>query len=413
MPRNLLTDAECRASLPKATRYRLADGDGLFLSITPAGVRSWQYRYRHDGGGSQTATLGRYPTLGLAAAREERDRRARQAAAGEHLTKLKHHERRQRKADAAATFSAVAEDWRAREGRRVGWTDDYAEEVTSSIARHLKDLLPVPVGRIDARLAAATLRPVERDSVSMSKKVRQRLRAILDHAVAEGLIPSNPLPVQRRGKGAERRHYPAVTDHEAVGKILRDARAAEASRGVKRAHELLVFTAQRSGEVTPAEWSEFDLQAGTWTIPRVRMKMKEVKRGPHVVPLPPGLLTMLKGWRAEDGKGAMFVCSSKRNANGHVTGAAVEKFYKRTLGLSGKHVPHSWRTVLKTWAGNAGKPFDVIEAQLDHINIGGKVSGSYDGADRVDPRRELMAWHESKLVAARDGAEVLSLRLVG
>ena len=69
--------------------------------------------------------------------------------------------------------------------------------------------------------------------------------------------------------------------------------------------------------------------------------------------------------------------------------------------------------MLKTWAGNAGKPFDAIEAQLDHLNIGGNVAGSYDSADRLAPRRELMTWFEAELVVARDSAEVVAFQRAG
>jgi integrase len=116
----------------------------------------------------------------------------------------------------------------------------------------------------------------------------------------------------------------------------------------------------------PVEWSEFDLDSDTptWTIPRSRMKMKESTRPPHLVPIPAALLALLKMWKAEDGEGAVYVCPAPRS-KGHITADALEKFYRRTLGLKGKHVPHSWRRVWKTWGGNAGKPFDQLEAQLD------------------------------------------------
>jgi hypothetical protein len=65
--------------------------------------------------------------------------------------------------------------------------------------------------------------------------------------------------------------------------------------------------------------------------------------------------------------------------------------------------------VIKTWAENAEKSTDAVEAQLDHV-IGGKVAASYDRADRLAVRRELIAWYERELIAARDGATVLALR---
>jgi integrase len=89
----------------------------------------------------------------------------------------------------------------------------------------------------------------------------------------------------------------------------------------------------------------------------------------------------------------------------------MEKFYRVTLGLAGKHSPHSWRTVFSTWARDAGKDRDVVEAQLDHVT-GNATETSYDRAHRIDRRRELLAWHEESLIAARDGAKIVELRRV-
>jgi integrase len=174
---------------------------------------------------------------------------------------------------------------------------------------------------------------------------------------------------------------------------------------VRRAHPLAAFTAQRIGEIVPAVWSEFDLEAGTWTIPRDRMKRKESSRGDHVVPLPPRLLEQLCEWRRADGSDAIYVCPARRD-DGPVTRGAIEKFYRRGLNLTGKHSPHSWRSVLSTWARDAGKEADAVEVQLDHAT-GTATQRSYDHAKRLDRRRELVAWHEASLISARDGAEVL------
>ena len=79
----------------------------------------------------------------------------------------------------------------------------------------------------------------------------------------------------------------------------------------------------------------------------------------QTVPLP-----QMKEWRRADGKDAAYVCPS-RSGDGAITREAVEKFYRRTLALSGKHSPHSWRTVLSTWANDAQtgtKPRERITA---------------------------------------------------
>ena len=179
---------------------------------------------------------------------------------------------------------------------------------------------------------------------------------------------------------------------------------------MRRAHLLSTVTVQRIGEIVPAEWAEFDLANATWAVPRSRMKRKDEDRGDHIVPLPRYLLAELKEWRRIDGESAVYVCPAPKGV-GSITREAVEKFYRRGLGLSGKHSPHSWRSVFSTWCREAGKDGDVIEAQLDHV-IGSRVQASYDRAERLDLRRDLLAWYETELLAARDGAEVIPLRRV-
>jgi integrase len=75
-------------------------------------------------------------------------------------------------------------------------------------------------------------------------------------------IPSQqPLPVGRRTKVVEQRHFAAVLDCSEVGESCAAERI-DACSGVKRAHNLLVFCMQRIGEIVGADWNEFDLQRG-------------------------------------------------------------------------------------------------------------------------------------------------------
>jgi integrase len=406
MARHLLNDRRIRAAKPGAKPYRLADGDGLFLFVPPSGVRAWQFRYRLNGK-PLTATLGRAEVLSLREARDAADQARKQVANGQHLTVLKRVEEARTVAQLQNTFAAVAADWVESEARRARWTPGYKAEVARSLANHLADLNALPLAEVSALVAAPILRRMERRAPDMAVKVHRRLRAILDHGVEHGLIGVNPVPARRRGKQVERRHFPAVLERSQVGDILRLAERVDACRGVKRAHALLVFCVQRVGEVVAAEWSEFDLDAGVWSIPRERMKRRDPERGPHLVPLPPHLFERLRDWRRQDGA-AKFVCPGPRNQARCVTREAVEKFYRRTLELANKHSPHSWRSVFSTLARDAGRDADAVEAHLDHI-VGNKVQAAYDRATRLEIRRDLMAWYEETLIAARDGADVVEI----
>jgi integrase len=273
------------------------------------------------------------------------------------------------------------------------------------LRNHAHTLDALPIAACTAPVVAPIVRSLERAKPDMASKLRQRLRGIFDYAVEHGLLPGNPLPAQRRGAKRERRHHPVILDRAAIGEVLRLADKAEASRGVKRAHYLVIYTVQRIGEIVPARWDEFDLKAGIWAIPRARMKRKDVERGDQLVPIPPALLAALQDWRRADGEDAEYVCPAPRDDSRNITIEAVEKFYRRGLSLADRHSPHSWRSLFSTWARDAGKDADAIEAQLDHI-VGSKVAAAYDRAHRLELRRELMAWYEAALIAARDGATV-------
>ena len=325
MARHLLDAKKVEKAKPHVKAYRLADGDGLYLYVPPSGVRAWQYRYRHDGK-PQTATLGKLSYMSLAEARTKADGLRAQAAAGDHLTQAKRITKATKRAQSASTFAVVAKAWIAHEAREGNWTPNYRAQVAASLDNHLSRLNELPMSAITAAVASPLLRSVQKSAPEMGGKVRRRLRSILDYAVEEGIIAGNPLPAPRRRKRREeRRHLPAVLKREGVGAILRAADTAEACRGVKRAHMLAAFTAQRIGEIVNATWSEFDLDAGLWSIPRERMKHKDAERGPHVVPLPPHLLALVREWRRADGDAAEYALPAPRGG-GPVTREGVEKF---------------------------------------------------------------------------------------
>jgi integrase len=407
--RELLGALDVARAKPKAKPYRLADGGGLYLWVPSSGVKAWQFRYRH-GVKPQTATLGKLSdTQGLAWARTKAHEARSRVEEGEHLTRVKAVKKATKRIASGNTFAKLAADWVRSEARRAKWTPDYREEVAASLRNHLSDLDALPVSEITAPIASPLLRRLERHAPDMAKKVRQRLRSILDYAVEDGLIVGNPIPVPRRRKaGNDKTHLPATLTKEGVGAILRAADKAEASKGVRRAHLLAAFTAQRVGEIVGAKWEEVDLHAGIWSVPRDRMKRKEAERGPHPVPIPPLVLAEMREWRRMDGDAGTYICPAPRG-DAPITREAVEKFYRRTLNLSRKHSPHSWRSVLSTWANDAGEDADAVEAQLDHVT-GGKVKAAYDRAKRLQRRADLMAWHEAALIAARDGAKIIDLK---
>ena len=65
-----LTDLQVKKMAPHKRRYEILDGKGLYIRVMPSGTKSWIFRYLFDGR-PRRMTLGGYPGVTLAAAREK------------------------------------------------------------------------------------------------------------------------------------------------------------------------------------------------------------------------------------------------------------------------------------------------------------------------------------------------------
>ncbi|WP_260599895.1 Arm DNA-binding domain-containing protein [Sphingomonas endolithica] len=69
----MLTDTQAKKARGAEKPYKLTDGGGLFLLVSPTGNRSWRMKYRF-GGKEKLLTFGTYAHVSLIKAREERER---------------------------------------------------------------------------------------------------------------------------------------------------------------------------------------------------------------------------------------------------------------------------------------------------------------------------------------------------
>ena len=151
----------------------------------------------------------------------------------------------------------------------------------------------------------AVLQAVEaRPAVEIAHRLRQRISAIMDRAVALGHATGNPVsslrrvlaPVVRSGR------RPAVTTLEDARAILIAAEAVPAHPVTRLALRMLALTAVRPGELRAARWEEFE--GDIWTIPAARMKSTVERRGDtpdHIVPLAPAAVETLAAVRTLTG----------------------------------------------------------------------------------------------------------------
>ena len=240
----------------------------------------------------------------------------------------------------------------------------------------------MPISEVTSADVIGILAPIWHDVPPTARKLRQRIRAVMEWAVAMDLRPDNPCdrigPVLG-SQGGVVRHMRALP-HGEVASAIETVASSNARPVVKLAFEFLVLTAVRSGEVRGAVWTEIDRDAGVWTIPAPRTKGNRE----HRAPLCGRALQILEKARALD-RGSPFVFPSVR---GKPLGSTAMAELLGELKIAA--VPHGFRSSFRDWAAEeTDHPREVVEAALAHV-VRNKVEAAYRRTDLFERRRRLM-----------------------
>lgn len=404
-----LTDKGIKSFIArKVIGSKLADGQGLYLLITRAKTASWRIKYRIEGK-EKSYTIGTYPQSSLAQARLELKEVKASLNKGRDPVVARRITMAQAAAHSESTFRAVAEEWFAMKEKE--WSLTHHTKSKRAFERDIyKALGELPIESITPSVIAKAIETInKRDVLETATRILQHLNGVFRYAQAKGLCEINSAaPVKEilpRKKTNGR--MPALLDWNSLGALLRAAEAARLSPSVRAAHRLLAFSATRISNVVQAEWKEFDLDADIpiWVIPRAKMK-DHTRIGDHRIPLGPQITAELKQWGKLFGrKGYVFPSPT---GNQFISRESLEKAYRVTLNMSGKHAPHGWRSAFSTLARDNGFEQDVVELALDHAH-GNEVVRAYDRGERFTQRVGLYKWWGEKLTHAQNGAEIIEL----
>jgi integrase len=167
------------------------------------------------------------------------------------------------------------------------------------------------------------------------------------------------------------------------------ARSLRARNGVAAlALEFLILTAARSGEAIGARWSEIDLEAKLWTIPKERMKAGRE----HRVPLSDRALEVLAAARLRREGVDAYVFPGQRRGRPLSNMACARLLLRAGLG---DVTVHGFRSAFRDWAGDKTHfPREIAEAALAHA-VGDETELAYRRGDALEKRRRLMdAWSD-------------------
>ena len=359
------------------------DGEGLYLSVSRSGSRSWVQRISIDGRRREIG-LGSFPAIGLAQARGLAA--ANRTAVAEGRDPLAEKREAKRKAAiptfreaAKQTFEANLPRWRNGKHTLSWW---------QTLERHaLPTLGDMPVDRIGREDVLRVLTPIWSVRMETARRVRQRIRTVLRWCMAHGYVEHNAageaidgaLPPMPR----LRAHLHAMPYHE-VSAALATVEASKASLASKLCLRFLVLTAARSGEARGATWDEVDEATGEWRIPGSRMKAGVE----HRVPLSDAAVESLEQARVlHDGPGLIFPSSVKP---GHPMSDMTLTQVLRKTGLAERSTVHGFRSAFRDWAAECtSAPHAVMELSLAHA-VGSSVEQAYARSGLIEKRRVLM-----------------------
>lgn len=387
----------------QGTKGMHAAGEGLYLRVRSKGSASWVFRYTLNRK-ARNMGIGSTDGLSLAEARAEAAKLRALLARGIDPQQ----DRKEKEAAAAAelvTFDMVAADYI--EAQRESWSNaKHAQQWKNTLATYASPVIGhLSPADITTEHVLEILTPIWNSKKETASRVRNRIELVLNAAKARNLRTGENVAAWRghldlllaNHKKNNRRHHPALPWPQ-VGSFWQ-ALQQEQDTGAT-ALMLTILTALRTSEILGAHWSEFDIDAGVWTLPVERIKT----RREHRVPLSTAALELLATIPRVD-SGYLF---EGRTAGKPVSNMVMlmkvrrmdaAKYEQDHIGWRDEKgqiiTPHGFRSTFRDWsAENTSYENIVVEQALAH-SIGNAVEAAYRRGDLLERRRELMqAWGE-------------------
>ncbi|HEQ1858625.1 TPA: tyrosine-type recombinase/integrase [Providencia alcalifaciens] len=394
-----LTVKQIDSSKPKEKDYKLSDGGGLYLLVKTNGGKYWRLKYRIDGK-EKLLAIGIYPTVTLADARRKRDDAKRLLADGIDPNQQRKEQKQASKIDSVNTFKNIALEWY--EGRKDRWSVGYRDDMMDAFE---KDVFPYignrPITEIKPMELLEVLSIMEkRGATEKLKKVRQRCGEVWKYAIITGRAEYNPAPDLASAFVPHKREHYAHLSVSELPEFLSSIDKYMGSQIVRVALRVLILTGVRPGELRKAEWSEINFDTGVWEIPAEKMKM----RRPHIVPLSEQVIDLLKQIHPISGS-YQYIFPSRTDYRKHISDMALNTMIRR-MGYSGRATGHGFRHTMSTILHEQGYNTAWIETQLAHVDKN-SIRGTYNHAQYIDGRREMLQWYADYMGALENGDNVV------
>ena len=398
-----LTDTEIKRAKVKEKAYSLNDAGGLYLWITPAGGKLWRWAYRFNRK-EKLMSLGKYPAVSLALARERHGEARQLLASGVDPMAQRKADRTEEKIASENSFQSVAALWLEH------WQEGKSPRHVDSVRRRMAaDILPClggrPIAEIEApELVAMTKAIEQRGARDIAKRALETAGQVFRFGIAHGYSKRNPATEIRPSdilKSMPKTNYARI-DAKELPHLLRRIEVYQGKQITRLALKLMAMTFVRTSELIGATWPEFDLENVRWDIPAERMKM----RTPHIVPLARQALEVLEMLR-ELGGSSEWLFPGDFNTSQPMSNNTILAALAR-MGFKGRMTGHGFRGLASTILHEQGYEHDHIELQLAH-SPRNAVSAAYNHALYLVPRAKMMQDWADFLERTQRGGKLLQM----
>ena len=378
-----LNNTQVAGLKPASKRYKMSDGGGLYLEVTPNGSKLWRFRYRFNGK-QKLLAIGKYPEVTLKKAREQHAEAKRKLADGIDPSEQK----KQEKEIQSHTLKNVALEWW--KANRETWSEGHANIIWRRLELNVLPWLgDYSIIELSTRMILQTLRRIEsRGAVETAHRVGGIISQVYVYAIACGIADNNPANgISKALKVVPKKSFPSITEPKQIKELLNAIDSLQAHFVVCCSLKFLPLVFVRPGELRNAEWQEIDFESNLWTIPGYKMKRKR----DHLVPLARQAVSILNDLYPLTNS-SHFIFPSVRTFSKPLSENTINAALRR-LGYSQDEMcAHGFRTMASTRLHELGWDTRIVEIQLAHKDQN-KVRSVYNKAEHLEERfRMMQAW---------------------
>ena len=386
MPKRIapLSELKIKKAKPAGAPYKLADGDGLYLYVSPSGGKLWRFDYTL--GKRCTLSMGSYPEISIEEARDRRKEARALVAHGVDPNTVKKIKASTVKKVTANSFEVVAREWHER--FKSTWCEKHGYHKLQRLESNIFPWIgTIDIADVEAPDLLEALRRVEtRGAGDLASRIRTSCVQVFSYAIATGRCKRN---VAADLKGAlapvSGGHHAAITEPVELAGFLRSVPEYRGSFLTISALKLLPLFFCRPGELRQAEWIEFDFVENIWNVPAGRMKMKN----PHIVPLSKQAISVLNELKQVTGFGK-YVFPSQGISGRCMSDNTLNTALRRMGYTKDEVTSHGFRATARTILDEVLKVrVDLVEHQLAHA-VKDPNGRAYNRTSFIPERRELM-----------------------